>query len=286
MNCPYCQSNIKSDNEVQYCSECGIPHHKECWEENGGCTAYGCGQNPLTEKNIVNVGNLTIEQISELKPEETLPEYNYCIHCRGKIETGSVYCKHCGSKVTAHVSESHSREFLKEYESRYKSKLRKRRIKYTVITSVIAVIALILILVSYYGYVYISKNYFSEEARLLRFVDKWEKAWESKNINKYQAFLDKDYFYIDKSGEKINKDERLKRINLSFKNISKIELELSNFEIAFDPSDYNYVNVKFLQKYISEKIYEEGMKTLRLYRGQDTEGKWKIYREYFEPINN
>ncbi len=39
--CPYCQFPIKQDSEVIVCIECKIPHHKECWEENDGCTTFG-----------------------------------------------------------------------------------------------------------------------------------------------------------------------------------------------------------------------------------------------------
>lgn len=286
MNCPYCQSNIKSDNEVQYCKECGTPHHKECWEENGGCTTYGCGQNPVTNKNRINVGNLTVEQISELDKRELPVDDNYCIFCGGKIEADSVYCKHCGSKVAVHQPDANSQKFLKEYESRYKSKLKKRRLKYTVVTAFIAAVLVSIILLIYLGYGYIAKNYYSEDAKIMRFVNRWERAWESKDIEKYRYFLDKQYQYIDKSGEFINKEERLKRIGMSFKNMKKIRLELSNFEIKFDSTNTNYVNVKFTQKYISEKINKEGIKILRLYRGQDTDMEWKIYREWFESIED
>ncbi|MBN1633066.1 MAG: hypothetical protein JW917_02755 [Ignavibacteria bacterium] len=286
MNCPYCQSNIKSDNEVQYCKECGTPHHKECWDENGGCTTYGCGQNPVAKKNKINLGNFTIEQIEELNNQEISSEDNYCIFCGGKIETDSVYCKHCGNKVVVNLPEKHSEEFIRDYQNRYKSKLKNRRNKYTIITVVSAVVLLFFIPIVYFGYTYIEKNYFSEEAKIFRFVSRWKKAWESKNTNKYEYYLDKDYKYIDKTGETINKEERMKRIKLSFKNIKNIRLELNDFEIMFDSTDSNYVNVKFRQNYISEKINEEGTKILRLYRGQDTDMKWKIYREWFESMKN
>jgi hypothetical protein len=286
LNCPYCQSNIKSENELQYCKECGTPHHKECWEENGGCTTYGCGQNPHSEKSKINVGNLTVEQIKELNQGPVSQTYSLCFYCSSKIETDSVYCKYCGNKVTAHLPEENTKDFVKEYERRYQSKLKKRKIRYISITAIITVAVILTALVSYYTYIYILNNYFSEEAKIYRFVSRWEKAWESKDINKYKNLLDKDYLYIDNSGERIGKDERMKRISMSFKNISDIELELSNFEIAFDTTDNNYVNVKFLQKYISEKINEEGIKTLRLYRGEDTKWEWRIYREYFDSIKN
>ncbi|MHB9108411.1 MAG: RING finger protein [Armatimonadota bacterium] len=40
--CPYCQTPIKPNVEIVTCPRCGIPHHRECWEENGRCTTYGC----------------------------------------------------------------------------------------------------------------------------------------------------------------------------------------------------------------------------------------------------
>lgn len=40
--CPFCQTEIAPDAERVVCSSCGIPHHRECWQENGGCTTYGC----------------------------------------------------------------------------------------------------------------------------------------------------------------------------------------------------------------------------------------------------
>lgn len=40
--CPYCQYPIKPGEPVIECGQCGMPHHKACWEHNGGCTTYGC----------------------------------------------------------------------------------------------------------------------------------------------------------------------------------------------------------------------------------------------------
>jgi len=40
--CPYCQTPIKPNVPVHVCDACGIPHHLECWQQNGGCTTFGC----------------------------------------------------------------------------------------------------------------------------------------------------------------------------------------------------------------------------------------------------
>lgn len=39
--CPYCKFPIKRNSEVVLCSICKMPHHKECWQENRGCTTFG-----------------------------------------------------------------------------------------------------------------------------------------------------------------------------------------------------------------------------------------------------
>lgn len=47
--CPYCQSPIKEGTSLIVCPHCEMPHHYECWRENGGCTTFGCGQQAAAE---------------------------------------------------------------------------------------------------------------------------------------------------------------------------------------------------------------------------------------------
>ncbi len=70
--CPYCQFPIKQDNEVFQCPACKVPHHLECWEENGNCTTFGCtgvADNAYFNRNDPNgfgrtPGRITIESES------------------------------------------------------------------------------------------------------------------------------------------------------------------------------------------------------------------------------
>jgi len=41
-NCSYCHTVINPEAEIIICPVCGVPHHKECWHENKGCTTHGC----------------------------------------------------------------------------------------------------------------------------------------------------------------------------------------------------------------------------------------------------
>lgn len=40
--CPYCKTKIMEGDAVIVCPDCGMPHHAECWQENQGCTVFGC----------------------------------------------------------------------------------------------------------------------------------------------------------------------------------------------------------------------------------------------------
>ena len=50
--CPYCQTPIKPSATAVVCNACGMPHHAECWRENGRCTTYGCSGSPLSVNGI------------------------------------------------------------------------------------------------------------------------------------------------------------------------------------------------------------------------------------------
>ena len=45
--CPYCHTVIKPTHTTKECPECSAIYHIECWNENKGCSVFGCKQNPL-----------------------------------------------------------------------------------------------------------------------------------------------------------------------------------------------------------------------------------------------
>jgi hypothetical protein len=50
--CPYCQGPISESEESLLCSGCDTPHHKDCYEENKGCTVFGCKCAPPEEPKM------------------------------------------------------------------------------------------------------------------------------------------------------------------------------------------------------------------------------------------
>ncbi|MEI6513941.1 MAG: N-acetylmuramoyl-L-alanine amidase [bacterium] len=45
--CPYCQTPFKQGVQIATCDQCQMPHHSECWRDNGGCTTFACQGNSV-----------------------------------------------------------------------------------------------------------------------------------------------------------------------------------------------------------------------------------------------
>lgn len=50
--CPYCRLAVGSLELGWRCPDCDTGHHRECADENGGCTVFGCGRRLDTEPAI------------------------------------------------------------------------------------------------------------------------------------------------------------------------------------------------------------------------------------------
>ena len=292
--CPYCQANIKSDANIIICELCGTSHHKECWDENKGCTTYGCSNNPNTDSKdettfgSIDIGNQTIDEIErdlETEREKAKDTVN-CPKCNIPIDKNSYFCNHCGFYLKEDTSKKGKEQFEKEYQKRYKEKAAFSQRRLLITTGSILILTALVIITFYFSYKaiydYFSSDKYQEQQEIKSFVSDWEKAWESKDINKYQKLLDKDYIYYDKNGKKINYQGKIKRIKYTFDKYEYIEIDVSDIKIEKSLDNPNYINVTFNQRYKSDKFEETGIKTLRLYRSDDTENQWKIFREYFE----
>ena len=54
--CPICNNQFTEDDDVVVCPECGTPHHRECYVQNGNCAnADKHGTNEPIEVEFVDV---------------------------------------------------------------------------------------------------------------------------------------------------------------------------------------------------------------------------------------
>lgn len=60
--CPYCRTEIGSlEGERIDCPGCGTAHHSDCFQENGGCTIFGCSKAPVDDPKISVSGTDLVE---------------------------------------------------------------------------------------------------------------------------------------------------------------------------------------------------------------------------------
>jgi len=51
--CPYCRMAFDETAPARvFCTACGTPHHEDCYQENGGCTVFGCPRAPADDPKL------------------------------------------------------------------------------------------------------------------------------------------------------------------------------------------------------------------------------------------
>ncbi len=293
--CPYCQSPIKQSADVIICNECSTPHHKECWDENKGCTTFGCSENPDSKKqsgHVIDVGNQTIEEIQNLiettHQNHLIPPSNLlinCPECKSLVDENSRFCKFCGYNFLDNQTPIKRSDFEKEYIKRYKQRVSMQRKGAWMTAISLTILVIVMLTVGYLAAKSIAEYFSSPREEIKRTVLNWKEAWENKDIEKYSSYLSDDYDYSFTAAEKnedknFNKSERVERINWTFNRYEYIKIKFSNMKVEMNSSDQNRAVVKLDEKYESDKYSDEGKKTLYLEKGSD--GHWKIYKEVFE----
>jgi hypothetical protein len=60
-----------------YCTACGMPHHEDCYMENGGCTVFGCTRAPADDPKLqVSYSDLNVaaQPYIPVQPSTPLPQ--------------------------------------------------------------------------------------------------------------------------------------------------------------------------------------------------------------------
>lgn len=106
--CPYCKTEIKEGDEVKVCPECGIPHHAACWEENKGCTTFGCKEQHYEEQHtnptaVCSSCGAPLGDGQAFCPKcgtpKNTPKKNVCGKCGAELQEGQEFCPKCGQKA-------------------------------------------------------------------------------------------------------------------------------------------------------------------------------------------
>ena len=107
--CPYCKTEFKQGDDIVLCSQCEMPHHKECWIENQGCTTFGCLGTIKAADNTAS--SVTTTQINYDDSRSAAAPANsgiiFCTQCGTQNARTASFCTRCGNPlVTAPQSVS------------------------------------------------------------------------------------------------------------------------------------------------------------------------------------
>ncbi len=98
--CPYCKTAFQDGDDIVVCNACEMPHHKECWVENQGCTTFGCSGTIMSAGSSAPQYAPNAEAASYflLQAPTAVPAVEYCARCGARRVPDGAFCAKCGYK--------------------------------------------------------------------------------------------------------------------------------------------------------------------------------------------
>lgn len=147
--CPFCKTEIKEGDALKVCPACGIPHHEGCWEENKGCTTFGCseqhyevqGTNPT---DVCKNCGATLGDGQAFCPKCGTPKQvvqtKLCKNCQTELTDEQEFCPKCGQKYDA--LGSNVNPAIQQFNDTVGKKKKKSKVLPIILAIVIAVVGI------------------------------------------------------------------------------------------------------------------------------------------------
>lgn len=156
--CPFCKTGIKETDTVKVCPACGIPHHEGCWNENHGCTTFGCSEQHY-EAQHTNPTDVCANCGAPLgdgqnfcpkcgTPKAAAPKKNTCGKCGNELTDGQEFCPKCGQKAGLAV-DSNVNAAINQFNTGVQQATAKK--KKTPLIIAVAAIAVVVIIIAISG---------------------------------------------------------------------------------------------------------------------------------------
>ncbi len=147
--CPFCKTEITEADAVKVCPACGIPHHEGCWEENHGCTTFGCSEQHYEPQHtnptaVCSNCGAPLGDGQDFCPKCGTPKgtvkKNVCGKCGAELQEGQEFCPKCGQKVGLSVDAGVSSAI-----SQFNAGIEKKSKKKATVPIIIGVVAAIVV---------------------------------------------------------------------------------------------------------------------------------------------
>lgn len=146
--CPFCKTEITEADSVKVCPACGIPHHEGCWNENHGCTTFGCSEQHY-EAQHTNPTDVCANCGAPLgdgqafcpkcgTPKNAAPKKNICGKCGNELADGQEFCPKCGQKAGVAVAPE-----VNSAINQFNAGVEKKKKKKAVLPIIIGIVAVI-----------------------------------------------------------------------------------------------------------------------------------------------
>lgn len=188
--CPFCKTEIREEDEVKVCPSCGIPHHQSCWEENKGCTTFGCSEQHYEEQHT-NPTDVCVKCGAPLGDGQAFcpkcgtpkggDKKKICSKCGVELEEGQAFCPKCGQKADLQLDTSVNSAISQFNASVEKANSAKKKTPVKIIIAVIAVIAIIVAGIVIVPKLFVSVDELCAQGNYVKAYDK-AKTTEQKKV--------------------------------------------------------------------------------------------------------
>ena len=93
INCPVCENTFAPDDDIVVCPDCGTPHHRDCWQQHGGC---------INTSRHAEGFVFPIPVVSEQKEDNNANDAPAkCGRCGAQLPKKTLVCPECGAVLSA-----------------------------------------------------------------------------------------------------------------------------------------------------------------------------------------
>lgn len=108
--CPVCGHAFMPEDDIVSCPQCGLPHHRRCWEKEGHCHLEHLHGTPSQWKR----GDAAAQQVNA----DNSSARNICPNCHTDNPQYAEFCRHCGQPLKQNDWQSGYSEYRPMYTSK------------------------------------------------------------------------------------------------------------------------------------------------------------------------